>query len=202
MRVLMLIVILAISGVSIAQDAVVETPVDGTSALEAKVAVESDVAEEAEAMADSGAATEAPAIDAYAEAEDIMLHLCMECHGDYGYDAGFKLPTTREGAGMAGVPSIQRSDLMLIDLENPESSYLIMKLRDDKGILGKRMPIARLLSEEQLSMFDLWVGEISAAYVAGLEPGETDAGNGDDGDGDDEGAHGDDEGVHGDDERE
>jgi len=183
MRVLMLIVVLAVAGMSVAQDAAIETPDEET--IEEVEAVETEVAEEAEM------AEEAPAVDAYAEAEDIMLHLCMECHGDFGHDAGFKLPTTREGTGMVGVPSIQRTDLMLIDLEKPESSYLIMKLRDDDGILGKRMPIVRSLSEEQLSMFDLWVAELSEAYLASLEPedanvddaepGDTDGGA-DDGD--------------------
>ncbi len=177
MRILILIVVLAIAGVTIAQDAVVgEAPVDETAAAADAAAIEeSDVMEDVEPVADAEVVEEPPVVDAYAEAEDVMLHLCMECHGDIGHDAGFKLPTTREGAGMAGVPSIQRTDLMLIDLEKPESSYLIMKLRDDAGILGKRMPIVRLLDEEQLSMFDLWVAELSDAYLATLEPEEVDA---------------------------
>ncbi len=172
MRLMMLIVVLAIAGLCVAQDdAVMETPVDeAAAAAEAAGTEEAEAAEEAETAVNEDVAEERPAIDAYAEAEDIMLHLCMECHGDFGHDAGFKLPTTREGTGMVGVPSIQRTDLMLIDLEKPESSYLLMKLHDDDGILGKRMPIVRSLTEEQLSMFDLWVAELSEAYLASLEP--------------------------------
>lgn len=160
MRVLLLIVVLAIASVAAPQDAKVVEIVEeiGEAAAEA-----------AETAVDAEVVEEVPAIDAYAEAEDIMLHLCMECHGDFGHDAGFKLPTTREGTGMVGVPSIQRTDLMLIDLEKPESSYLIMKLRDDDGILGRRMPIVRSLTDEQLSMFDLWVAELSDAYLASIE---------------------------------
>lgn len=162
MRILMLIVVLAIAGVAVAQDAVViETPAGETAvAAEAEAAVESEVVEEV------------PAVDAYAEANDIMLHLCMECHGDVGHDAGFKLPTTREGTGMVDVPSIQRTDLMLIDPGHPETSYLNMKLKADPGILGKQMPIVRLLSEEQIAMFDLWVTELAPPEAEPVEESE------------------------------
>ncbi len=192
MRILMIIAVLAIASVSAAQDADVETQVDETAAAAPGAP---ETAEEAAEADDAEVVEEKPAVDAYAEAAEIMQFLCMECHGDAGHDYGFKLPTTREGAGMAGVPSIQRTDLMLIDLEKPESSYLMMKLRDDDGILGQRMPMARLLDEEQLSMFDLWIAELSEAYLASLELEDADAGAADVDDADDDAGHdGDDDG--------
>lgn len=164
MKVLILAAVLLLAVVSVvigqSTEAVETTAGDVAVEIEAEAAVAVETVEEP-----------AP-IDAYAEANDIMLHLCMECHGDFGHDAGFKLPTTREGTGIVGVPSIQRTDLMLIDPGHPETSYFNMKLKADPGMLGKQMPIAQLLSDEQIAMFDLWVTELGEPYAEPVEESE------------------------------
>ncbi len=131
---------------------------------------------------------EKPPVDAYAEVADIMSHLCMECHGDPQPAAGFPLPSNRQGSGMVGVPSTQRTDLQLIDLESPDESYFLMKLRGDPGILGQPMPMARKLTEGQLEMFELWVYEL-----AGVEPVAEQEENGKSGEAADADAAGDDQ---------
>jgi len=187
MKVLIFVLVLAVAGAAVGQDGeAVETAAEVTETAEQAEPTDdtgTTVPDEAgEAVEAAEAAVERkPPVDAYAEVNEIMLHLCMECHGDFNPDAGFKLPTTREGQGIVGVPSTQRDDLLLIDLENPEASYFIMKLRNDPGILGRRMPMARSLSDEQLAMFDLWVEELAGPVAEEPEAVEAATGETDDG---------------------
>jgi hypothetical protein len=67
-----------------------------------------------------------------------------------------------ENAGLVeslrNAPSRQIDTLKLVDTKRPEASYLIMKIRGDKGIHGDRMPLdAEPLKAEETNTTELWV---------------------------------------------
>ena len=59
---------------------------------------------------------------------------------------------------LRNAPSRQIDTLKLVDTKRPEASYLIMKIRGDKGIHGDRMPLdAEPLKTEETHTAELWV---------------------------------------------
>ena len=59
---------------------------------------------------------------------------------------------------LVGKPSRKLKDLKLIDPVNPEQSYLLKKIRGEKGIVGKQMPLrSPPLSEEDQKIIEDWV---------------------------------------------
>ncbi len=65
---------------------------------------------------------------------------------------------------MKNVPSREVKTLKLVDTTNPAKSYLLMKLRGDKGIKGKRMPRGgEPLTEPQISTISQWIEGLAAA---------------------------------------
>ena len=65
------------------------------------------------------------------------------------------------------VPSREISSLKRVDTQKPEKSYLLMKIRGDAGIRGKRMPRgAPPLSKEEIKIIELWLQSLSVAENA------------------------------------
>jgi hypothetical protein len=59
---------------------------------------------------------------------------------------------------MVNVPSIGIDSLKLVDLENPEKSYLLMKIKGSEGIVDDRMPIeAPPLPDAQIQTIEDWI---------------------------------------------
>ncbi len=59
---------------------------------------------------------------------------------------------------LVGKPSYELKDLKLIDVDNPEQSYLLKKIRGEAGIVGKQMPSGSPpLSEEDQKIIEDWV---------------------------------------------
>lgn len=62
------------------------------------------------------------------------------------------------------VPSREIRSLMRIDTKRPEKSYLLMKIRGDAGIKGKRMPRGELpLGKDEIPIMELWIQSVSSA---------------------------------------
>ncbi len=66
------------------------------------------------------------------------------------------------------VPSEQIKSLKLADTKNPAQSYLLMKLKGEKGIIGDLMPVeAPPLKEEQILIIETWVFSIAHPGIKG-----------------------------------
>ena len=56
------------------------------------------------------------------------------------------------------VPSLEVDSLKLVDTKNPESSYLLNKVKGETGIVGNRMPDdAPPLKEEEIEIIENWL---------------------------------------------
>lgn len=61
-------------------------------------------------------------------------------------------------ASTLDVPSRQKPELKIIDSAAPEKSYLLMKIRGDKDIGGRRMPLnGTPLKEAEFKAFSDWI---------------------------------------------
>ncbi len=59
------------------------------------------------------------------------------------------------------VPSSQADTLKLIDTEQPEKSYLLMKVRGDEGIAGDIMPkYLPPLTKEEIDTIEKWIDRL------------------------------------------
>ena len=60
-------------------------------------------------------------------------------------------------ARIVGVASGQRPDLKLVDPGNPDSSYLLIKVRGDDEIVSQQMPPGKVLPAEQVEIIRAWI---------------------------------------------
>jgi hypothetical protein len=61
-------------------------------------------------------------------------------------------------AATVDVPSLQIETLKLVDTNDPEKSYLLMKIRGDEGIVHNRMPLnAAPLGSDDIKTIRLWI---------------------------------------------
>ncbi len=59
---------------------------------------------------------------------------------------------------LLNVSSQQLRHLKLVDTENPQKSYLLMKIRGDNAIAGRRMPLdAPALNQEEIQIIEGWI---------------------------------------------
>ena len=64
---------------------------------------------------------------------------------------------------LVDVPSLQVDSLKRVDTNKPENSYLLMKVKDAKGIVGERMPDeAPALKPEEIAVIEQWIYELKA----------------------------------------
>ena len=70
-----------------------------------------------------------------------------------------------------GKQSTERPDLQIVHPGQPDSSYLVMKVRGDEGIIGLQMPFSGdRLSTEEVEVLTSWIADLDTAAVASLEP--------------------------------
>lgn len=85
------------------------------------------------------------------------------CHSSGSAAAGLVLASGSAFANLVNVPSSQRPELDRIEPGNPDTSYLVMKIRGDSGIQGGRMPLNRTpLTQSQVDTIVNWVLEGAA----------------------------------------
>jgi len=97
------------------------------------------------------------------------------CHRGKNAKVGLDLEPDKMIEGMVDKPSRQKGSLKLIDTSDPEKSYLLMKIRGNKGISGKKMPIwAKALSKEEIEMVTEWVGTFKSPDIDDDSEKETD----------------------------
>lgn len=81
------------------------------------------------------------------------------CHRGKNPKIGLNLEPEKMNEALVDKPSRQKGSFKLIDTSNPDKSYLLMKIRGDKGISGKLMPIwLKPLSKEEIETVTQWIG--------------------------------------------
>ncbi len=64
------------------------------------------------------------------------------------------------------IPSQEIPSLKLVDKENPEQSYLLMKIKGDKAIVGRRMPLdSPPLRENEIKIIEDWISSLIEALA-------------------------------------
>lgn len=109
----------------------------------------------------------APPIDSVVNAfqagtVSLIKKRCAGCHGGKHPKMGLNLEPAGLVEAVKDVPSRQVNSLMLVDTRAPGRSYLLMKIRGDKGIKGSLMPIdtpAPLTDE--IERIESWIRFIS-----------------------------------------
>jgi hypothetical protein len=80
------------------------------------------------------------------------------CHQGRFPPMNLNLETDKFRDSLIDVPSQELPHLKLIDTEDPEKSYLLMKIRGDKAISGKLMPLnSPPLQVEQIEDLESWI---------------------------------------------
>ena len=80
------------------------------------------------------------------------------CHRGGHPKAKLNLEPGKFAEAMVNVPSRQIESLKLIDRANPQKSYLLMKIKGEKGIRGDRMPEhAPPMKEESVAIIEDWI---------------------------------------------
>jgi mono/diheme cytochrome c family protein len=107
----------------------------------------------------------------------IFARDCADCHG--GTHPKMELNLTPPGAiaAVAGVSSRQIDTLKLVDPGKPKTSYLVMKIRGEKGIKGSPMPLHDTpLTADEIRTIELWIRSLGAPPAkkegAAAEPDE------------------------------
>jgi len=79
------------------------------------------------------------------------------CHAGAAPQAGMDLSLGVAYQNTVGVSSTERADLWRIAPGDPDSSYLIKKVRGDPDISGSRMPFGGTLGASQMRLLTDWV---------------------------------------------
>ena len=85
---------------------------------------------------------------------------CTGCHKGKNPPKGLNLEPDKIQAAI-DAPSQEQPSLKIIDSANPESSYLLKKIRGDSDIAGGRMPLRRkALTEAEMDIMKTWLQEL------------------------------------------
>lgn len=94
------------------------------------------------------------------EAGEIFKNNCsvQGCHTGKYPPQGLNLEEDRYQESLINISSQEFPSLKLVDAENPQKSYLLMKIKGDKTIKGVRMPAnSAPLKEEEIETIEDWI---------------------------------------------
>ncbi|NIM59637.1 MAG: hypothetical protein GTO16_11955 [Candidatus Aminicenantes bacterium] len=100
------------------------------------------------------------------EAATIFKRNCSvsDCHSGTYPRMNLNLEEDKFLKALSNIPSQEIPSLKLIDKENPEQSYLLMKIRGDKTIVGRRMPLdSPPLKESEIKTIENWISSLIEA---------------------------------------
>lgn len=102
------------------------------------------------------------------EASKIFMNNCSlsGCHQGQFPPMGLNLGKDQFQDSLINVPSQEIPSLKLVNTQNPEQSYLLMKIRDSEGIVGKQMPLnSPSLEPEEIFALQSWVHSLKGLDV-------------------------------------
>jgi hypothetical protein len=90
------------------------------------------------------------------------------CHMGKYPQMGLNMEPGKFPATVVDVPSTEKPSLKIIDSQNPETSYLLMKIKGNPEIVGKQMPLSRIpLPSESIQTIEDWAKSIKGGASAG-----------------------------------
>jgi len=102
------------------------------------------------------------------EVKTILKRSCSvsDCHRGTYPRMYLNLEEDKFLKALLNIPSQEIPSLKLVDKENPEKSYLLMKIKGDKAIVGRRMPLdSPPLREDEIRIIEDWISIVSATPV-------------------------------------
>jgi hypothetical protein len=80
------------------------------------------------------------------------------CHAGSNPRQGLDLSAGQAYAHLVGIPSAEQPNLDRIEPNQPEASYLFLKITGNPSIAGQRMPLGRApLTAEEISVVRAWI---------------------------------------------
>ena len=82
------------------------------------------------------------------------------CHAGSSPAQGQNLSEGQAFSNIVNVSSNEVPGLLRVNPQNPDQSYLVLKIEGDPSIVGSRMPLGRTpLSQEQINLIRQWISE-------------------------------------------
>ena len=92
------------------------------------------------------------------------------CHMGKYPQMGLNMEPGKFPGTVVDVPSAERPSLKIIDSQNPEKSYLLVKIKGSPEIVGKQMPLSRTpLPSESIQTIEDWARSIKGGASAGAQ---------------------------------
>lgn len=104
---------------------------------------------------------------------DLFERSCARsgCHAGPVPQQGMDLSREQFYAATVNEPSAEKPDLLRVHPGHPDSSYLVMKVRNDPDIVGVQMPFTgEKLTEEEIHTIEAWVTKLTDVDEARMEP--------------------------------
>ncbi|MFC2155543.1 DUF5777 family beta-barrel protein [Acidobacteriota bacterium] len=87
---------------------------------------------------------------------------CTSCHGGMNPSQELNLEAGKLPGVVLDVPSTQKKEHKLIDTKEPQKSYILMKINNDRGISGKPMPLNKApLTGAEIKVVEQWIRSVS-----------------------------------------
>jgi len=84
------------------------------------------------------------------------------CHSGAYPPMNLNLEKDRFVKALLNIPSQEIPSLKLVDTDNPEKSYMLMKIKGETSIVGKRMPVGSpALKENDIQTIEDWISSLS-----------------------------------------
>jgi hypothetical protein len=102
------------------------------------------------------------------EVKTILKQNCSvsDCHRGTYPRKNLNLEEDKFLKSLLNIPSQEIPSLKLVDKENPEQSYLLMKIKGDKAIVGRRMPLdSSPLRVDEIKIIKNWISSLTATPV-------------------------------------
>ena len=92
------------------------------------------------------------------KAFNIFKRNCVRCHGGLTPARELNLEPGEIMDSAVNVNSMGKTDLKIINTEHPCMSYLLMKIKNERGIAGKPMPLKEaMLPGEEIKIIEHWI---------------------------------------------
>jgi mono/diheme cytochrome c family protein len=105
------------------------------------------------------------------QVKHIFKKSCICCHGGSNPEQELNLEPAQMNAYAVNVSSMEKMDHKIIDTSEPSRSYLLMKIKGDPAIAGKRMPLKKPpLGDEQVKAIEEWISGLKETYGETNEP--------------------------------
>lgn len=99
------------------------------------------------------------------DVESVFRLNCAWCYGSKKPKKNLRLEPGIWEKSIINVPSSERESLKIVDAAEPEKSYLLMKIRGDRSILGDQMPPGFPLNNKEIGIIHQWIHSLAGSKL-------------------------------------